>query len=119
VSFYVHTHSRFRKSANRIITVVKPFVVGRISLSFILMLFIGFVGVVFMVNFNGNATMGYQLTKLESERDKLKTVKEQQNINLSKSQSLEFIRTSQRVNSMIPVSEIEYYDGELAVAYRK
>lgn len=119
MSFYLHTHSKVKKTAKRLVTVLAPFFVGRISLSFMLMIFIGVIGVVFMINFNGNATMGYELTRLESERDKLKTVREQQNINLSRSQSLEFIRTSQRVGSMIPVNEVEYYNGDSAVAYRK
>ena len=119
MSFYIQTHSKVKRSVGRIVTAARPFFAGKISLSFLLLVFIGVVGVVFMINFNNSATMGYQLTRLEAERDKLKTVQEQQNINLSRSQSLDYIRTSQRVGGMIPVNEVEYYDGRIDVAYTR
>jgi putative AlgH/UPF0301 family transcriptional regulator len=84
-----------------------------------LMLFIAMIGVVYMVNFNSNATMGYQLTRLEYERDSLKTIKEQQNINLSRSQSLEYIRTSSKVAGMVPVQQVEYVSPDSNIAYNQ
>ncbi len=116
---HIHTHSRIKKKKSRILTVSIPFFVGRFSLMFCLMFFIAILGVIYMVNFNENATVGYQLAKLESERNKLKTIKEQQNIDLSKSQSLENIRYSTSVAGMVPLSEVQYYDGSLDVALNK
>ena len=117
MSVYIQTHSKVKRTVSRIVTAARPIFIGKISLSFVLLAFIGVVGVVFMINFNSSATMGYNLTRLESERDELKTAQEQQNINLSRSQSLEYIRTSQRVGIMVPVNEVEYYDGQIDVAY--
>lgn len=119
MSFYLHTHSRIKKTAKRILTVTQPFFIGRTSLTFMLMFFIAIIGVIYMINFNSNATMGYQLTMLESERNALKTVKEQQNINLTRSQSIDFIRNSPRVRIMLPVNEVEYFDGKTEVAFRR
>jgi hypothetical protein len=116
---HIHTHSRVKKKKSRILTVSMPFFVGRFSLMFVLMFFIATLGVIYMVNFNENATVGYQLTKLEVERNKLKTIKEQQNIDLSKSQSLDSIRYSTSVAGMVPVSDVEYYDGNIEVALNK
>lgn len=113
---YIHTHSKVKKKRMRILTVSMPFAMGRFSLMFALMFFISILGVIYMVNFNENATVGYQLARLESERNKLKTIKEQQNIDLSKSQSLEYIRTSPKVSGMVPVSQVEYYNGSIEVA---
>jgi hypothetical protein len=84
-----------------------------------LMFFIAIIGVVYMVNFNNNATMGYQLTMLESERNALKNVREQQNIDLTRSQSIDFIRNSPRVRIMLPTYEVEYFDGKSELAYRR
>jgi hypothetical protein len=119
VSFYIHTHNKVKKTAKRIITVAQPFFVGRTSLTFMLMFFIAIIGVVYMVNFNNNATMGYQLTMLESERNALKNVREQQNIDLTRSQSIDFIRNSPRVRIMQPTYEVEYFDGKSELAYRR
>ena len=83
------------------------------------MFFIAIIGVVYMVNFNNNATMGYQLTMLESERNALKNVREQQNIDLTRSQSIDFIRNSPRVRIMLPTYEVEYFDGKSELAYRR
>lgn len=74
---------------------------------------------VYMVNFNNNATMGYQLTMLESERNALKTVREQQNSELTRSQSIDYIRNSPRVRIMLPAHEVQYYDGKTEVAFRR
>lgn len=114
---YIHLHSKFKNTWNRIVTVSTPLFVGKISLSFILVLFIGAVGILYMMNFNSNATLGYQLTKLQSERDALKTVRDQKNIDLARSQSLDFVRNSFKIHGMVPSHEIEYYDGQTDVAY--
>lgn len=84
------------------------------------MIFIAVLGLIYLVNFNSNATVGYELSRLEYERNKLMTIKEQNNIDLSRSQSLEYIKSSAQVSQMVPVNTVQYYDvnGALAVNYR-
>ncbi len=85
------------------------------------MAFIAIMGFIYLFNFNANATVGYDLSRIEFERNKLLTIKEQNNIDLSKSQSLEYIKQSPAVNRMVRASEVEYYteEGALAVNYKK
>jgi cytochrome c-type biogenesis protein CcmE len=96
-----------------------PFYVGRVSLMFILMAFIALMGFIYLYNFNANATIGYELSRLEYERDKLLTVQEQNNIDLSKSQSLDYIKQSSAITGMVKAHTVEYVgnEGTLAVNY--
>ncbi len=115
---YIHAHSRTIKTSNPIRTIAPRFYIGRVSLMFMMAAFIAILGVVYLATFNDNATRGYELTRLEFERDHLLNVREQKNLDLSRSQSLDQIRRSHVVRGMIDAPVLEYYDGETEVALR-
>lgn len=116
---YIFAHGRTLKGTGRIQASKIGFYIGRRSLVFMLSMFIGVLSLIYLVNFNGNATKGYELTRLEFQRDNLMNIREQNNLDLSRSQSLDYIRDSAKVQGMVKISEIIYYDGETAVAYNK
>ena len=113
---FVFTHSRAIKRSNSLFDINMNFYVGKISLMFILMAFIAVLGFIYLYDFNANATVGYELSKLEYERNKLLTVQEQNSIDISKSQSLEYIMQSSSVRKMVKVSSVDYLGKDTALA---
>lgn len=118
MSTYIFTHGRTSSRRKRIQTVKLNFFVGKVSLMFMLTMLIGLLSVVFLVNANNRTTYGYEISKLENERDQILNYREQQNVNISKSQSRDYIMQSEKVQRMVPVSEIHYSDREGVVALR-
>jgi hypothetical protein len=115
---YIHAHSRTLLSKGRISAVARMFYVGRVSLIIMLLMFITVLSVIYLINFNAKATIGYELSKLEFQRDELLNTREQKNLDLSRSQSLDYIRDSLVVQSMVNPEEVVYFDGKTAVALR-
>ncbi|PIQ79341.1 hypothetical protein COV81_02455 [Candidatus Peregrinibacteria bacterium CG11_big_fil_rev_8_21_14_0_20_41_10] len=101
-------------------TLKQNFYVGRYSLMFLVLFFVGILSFVYLVHFNGTATRGYEIARLEYERDELLNKREQNNISLSESQTLEFVKNSSRIQQMRTPKEVNYYwpvkDNEVALA---
>jgi len=117
LGIYIHAHSKTEKKAKRVL--VKPnFFVGKVSLMFILSMFIGFMGVIYLVSFNDTSNLGYEVAKLEHERAEILSLRDQENVSISTSQSKDYILDSERVQGMIPLREINYYNVDGVVAYR-
>jgi hypothetical protein len=115
---YIHAHSRTISGDQMIKTVPTKFYVGRVSLMFMLFVIICSLGVLHLVNFTNNSTKGYELTSLEFQRSELMNVKEQNNLSLSRSQSLDYITESDVVKGMVPIRSVTYFDGASEVALK-
>jgi len=117
MSTYIFAHNRTEKKGKRI--VLKPnFFVGKVSLMFMLTVFIGVLGVVYLVSFNDSSILGYEVTKLEYEREEILSMRDQENVSISTSQSRDFILNSDKVQGMVPVREIYYVGTGTVVAYK-
>lgn len=90
------------------VAALKP-VISRNLLMAILFALIVCFGIAYLIHFNGVATKGYEIARLENQRDDLLNLKEQNNISLSESQTLEFIKTSAKVQRMRVADNVEYY----------
>jgi sensor histidine kinase regulating citrate/malate metabolism len=117
-SVYVHAHGRTNQSQSRVLAIKPTFFVGKVSLMFMLTMLIGLLSVVFLINANQKATFGYEITRLEEQRDAILTSRDQKNIEISNSQSFSYIMESEKIQRMVPVSEVHYADREGVVAYR-
>lgn len=89
-------------------TLKVPFFIGRYSLMFLLIGFIGVLSVVYLILFNSNATNGYQIQRLEFERNELLTEREQKNLSLSRTQTLEYLQQDDKINRMVQ-QQPEYF----------
>jgi len=117
VSTYIFAHSKTEKKKKRVL--IKPnFFVGKVSLMFVLSMFIGLMGIVYLVNFNDTSNLGYEIAKLEHERSDILSERDQENVSISTSQSKDYILGSEGVQGMIPLREINYYNVDGVVAYR-
>lgn len=85
------------------------FVVSRKSLILFLLGFLAVTATFYLVVFNGSATKGYEITRLEFERDALLNAREQHNISLSDSQTLATIREESLAKGMRVPQQVEYY----------
>lgn len=63
---------------------------------------IGLLSFVYLVKFTEIHTKGYQLKRLEIERDKLITAREAKNTNIARLRSLNAIRESNVTSRMVP-----------------
>lgn len=117
-SVYVHAHGRTNQSQSRVLAIKPTFFVGKVSLMFMLTMLIGLLSVVFLVNANQKATYGYEITRLEEQRESIIVHRDQQNIEISESQSFDYIMQSDKIQRMVPVREVHYADREAVVAYR-
>lgn len=69
---------------------------------FSVIIVIGLLSFVYLVNFTQLHTKGYQLRRLELEKEKLISVREVQNTNIAKLKSLATLQESNVINRMIP-----------------
>lgn len=85
------------------------FLSGRYSLMFVMFVFLLAAAALYLITFNGAATKGYEITKLEYAREDLLNKREQKNISLSDSQTLEAIRVESIARGMRTPQAVEYY----------
>jgi len=73
-------------------------------------------GIAFLANYNRVATKGYDLKRLEANRQQLLSVYEVNNMKVVDVQSLPYILKSNRVSSMVKATKISYVVPNSAVA---
>lgn len=65
---------------------------------------------------NANATKGYNLRKLESQRSVLLLEQEVLNMQIAEAQALEYLQEDPVIQAMIPVKKFKYAQQEAVVA---
>jgi len=73
-------------------------------------------GLLYLSQSNKMATSGYDISKLEAQRQELKQQNEQLQIQASRFQSIEQIDSGIKTNGMVPVKQINYLPGSTSVA---
>jgi hypothetical protein len=68
---------------------------------------------------NANATKGYSLRKLESQRSVLLLEQEVLNMQIAEAQALEKLQQDPQVQAMVPFTKPKYIQEEPAVALRR
>lgn len=79
-------------------------------------LMIGLLSFVYLVKFTEIHTKGYQLRKIELEKDRLINVGETKNTDIAKLRSLNEIRNSDAISRMIPARNAVYIKQDGSVA---
>lgn len=77
--------------------------VGKFFLFFSMTFLIGLLSFFYLVKFTEIHTKGYQLRKLEIERGRLLTIQESKNTDIAQLKSLNAVRESATVRSMLPM----------------
>ncbi len=67
---------------------------------------------------NANATKGYSLRKLESERTVLILEQETLNMQIAEAQALESLQDDSQIHKMVPYKAPRYVEADPAVAYK-
>ena len=90
--------------------------VGRFFLLFSMTFVIGLLSFVYLIKFTEIHTKGYQLRKLEIERDQLMTARAAQSTDIARMKSLNEIRQSEITSRMIPARNPVFIktDGNVA-----
>ena len=83
-----------------------------------LVLFVVLITVITLLFSTRQVTKGYVLNMLESEHQELTKANEIQDMELSKVRSLNFIKESSKVRSMVRADQIVFIKGDTAVASR-
>ena len=94
--------SSFHRTLRSSSAVPLSFRFGKFFLLFSMMFFIGLLSFSYLVKFTEIQTKGYQLSKLEMERDQLTRLQEEQGMRISQLKSLEEIRSSTIASTMVP-----------------
>lgn len=76
--------------------------VGKFFLMFSMTFLIGLISFFYLVKFTEIHTKGYQLRKLEIERDRLETAREEKSTEISKLRALNTVRQSNIASAMVP-----------------
>lgn len=95
-----------------------PLKIGKHFLMFVMIVMAGIMSLLYLMQFTDIHTKGYQLRKLEIEREQLQVVQETKQMNLAKVKSLEYVQNSQTVQQMIQVKSPIYLKPENEVASR-
>ncbi len=74
------------------------------------------VSMMYLAHFNQVATKGYDLKRLEIDRQSLLDSNESENMRLADVKSMNAILTSNRIQRMVNVRNISYVHGDTAVA---
>lgn len=64
-----------------------------------------------LFNFQRSLTYGYQISELSSIRSKINSVRQKNNIELSKLQSLDYIQTNKQLDSLTYPRSINFVDN--------
>lgn len=99
-------------------TIKTPFKVGQFFLMFTLLVLGALMSLLYLMEYNGIHTKGYELKKLELERDKLQVQREIKNTNLSKVTSLQHVENSETVKRLIPMRNPVYASSSSSFARR-
>lgn len=91
-------------------------IVGKFFLMFTMTLLIGILSFSYLVKFTEIHTKGYQLRKLEMQRDSLMTSRETQNMEIAKEKSLVSVKENAVSMNMIPARNIVFVQKQGAVA---
>jgi hypothetical protein len=67
---------------------------------------------------NANATKGYSLRRLESERTVLVLEQETLNMQIAEAQALENLRTDAQIQKMVPYQKPQYVEADPSFALR-
>lgn len=83
---------------------------------FLIAIFISFL---YLAHFNQVATRGYDMKRLEVDRQQLLEQYEGKNAHLSSAKSLDVIAKSGRVSSMVKSGELTFVRGDTALALKE
>ncbi|MBI2453332.1 hypothetical protein HYV56_01370 [Candidatus Peregrinibacteria bacterium] len=93
---------------------------SNVIMTFVFFALFGLIGFMYLSHFNAASTKGYELNRLQSQREKLVIQNEVQNMLLSQVRALSTIKSSEKVRSMIPLlsRNITYMKTDTALAKR-
>lgn len=106
---------------NRLIlrrAIAHPFFFGSFTMTIFLFFLIVTMGLAYLMNFNQVATKGYELKRLEVQREHLVSQDEVANLKLSEARSLATIEKSPIVARMVKAKKPVYVLGESQLAQR-
>lgn len=83
--------------------------VGKFFLMFSMTLMIGILSFVYLIKFTEIHTKGYQLRRLELERDRLMTARESQSTFIARARSLQSIQGSAVTSGMVPARNTVFF----------
>jgi hypothetical protein len=91
--------------------------VGQVALMFGLLLIIGILSLMYLMQFSKVATKGYQITRLEVERNRLMTEREVLNVKVAEQRSLQsFLTEGNRIDHMVQNNNPQFFHGVTPVA---
>ena len=89
---------------------------GKTSLTFLTIILIAVVSLVYLGHANQNATQGYILKELEQSQAELMTQNEILDMKVSEVKSLKNLQADEKIASMIKVDEPMFVRGDTAIA---
>lgn len=89
---------------------------GSFFLMFLLLVCIGLMSFLYLVKFTEIHTKGYQLRRIEIEKDSLIASRQIRSTDIARSKSLQHIRERAMEMNMIPATHIVYFQPDAAIA---
>lgn len=106
---FAHRHS-MRHSVREHRTVADHVRAGQVALMFGLLLIIGVLSLLYLMQFSKVATKGYEITRLEVERNKLLTEREVMSVKVARERSLSsFLKDGSSIGHMITADRPEFF----------
>ncbi len=94
-----------------------PIQFGSVFLIFAMTILIGVLSFFYLVKFTEVHTKGYQLRKLEIEKDHLLTARESKNTEISQLKTLNSILSSNAANRLVPVNTIVFVKEQTPIVH--
>jgi hypothetical protein len=110
------THSSIQDRARARVTAAISNQAGQYALMFAMILMIGILSFFYLVKSTEIHTKGYQLRKLEIERDRLVTARESESMGISRFKSLNEIENSVIASVMVRPGNIAYVKEDRGLA---
>lgn len=95
------------------------FRIGKFSLGFIILLLLFALSLFYLSQSNKMAVKGYDIAKLEKQRQELQEERERLEIEASRIQSIKEIQEGLKDSGMVPVKKINYITSPTALALNR
>lgn len=89
---------------------------GMTSLTFLTLILIAIVSLVYLAHSNGNATKGYALKNLERRRSELLTQNEVLDMQIAQAKSLQSLQSDPKIKMMVRADQPMFVRGDSAIA---
>lgn len=89
---------------------------GMTSLTFLTIILVAIVSLVYLAHANSNATKGYALKNLELKRSQLLTENEVMDMQISQVKSLQALQSDPKIRSMVKADTPMFVRGDSAIA---